>query len=100
MTPSELSVEETPDTMANYETKGFSKCGFGGEVLVYGREKDSKYIAGMINNFCSLLIKGDRFDPNRVHYIHNHECHYHFRVLEYPIPLYGRVKYQLIPIKD
>ena len=100
VTPSRLTKINTSNGIATYETSGFEKHGFGGEVVVYGRMKDSLYIAGLINNFCDLMIQGDRFDPRRGHYIHNHEYNYHFHVVEYDPPLKGGVKYQLIPIKD
>lgn len=95
----EVNIDDfsKPNNIFVFVTDGFESHGFGGEVVVYGFYKDRKYIAGMINNFCSLLIQGDFFEANRIHVIHNHDKIYRFGLVEYGDPIDDKIKYQLVP---
>ena len=101
-----ISEEEErcdPECVIDYVSCGFESYGFGGEVLVVGKVKDSEKIAKFINTFCRLLIKGEKFSPEGIHYIDDINGHtqFVFHIFEYKtsnhlIP-HPKVKYQLIP---
>lgn len=99
-----LATTETPEDRNNpeyildYVTSGFSKHNFGGEVMVVGKVKNSETIANLINTFCRMMIKGEKFLPGYTHTISGADgkVQFRFNVCEYT-PANGNVKYQLIP---
>lgn len=82
-----------------FETKGFAKYGFGGEVLVMGEEKNGERIAELINSFCMLLINGEKFDSTHTHQIDYTDGRQpiKFNLFVFNNPTDG-IKYQLAPL--
>lgn len=93
------SDKNNPECVVDYRTSGFSKYGFGGEVLVVGKVKDASKIADLINTFCKMMIDGEKFALGFTHCIDkpNGETKYRFNIVEYAT-LNNGVKYQLIPL--
>ena len=90
-----------PECEIDYITSGFDKHGFGGEVIVVGKVKNAEKIADLINTFCCMLIKGEKFETGYTHCIDNAkgETKYRFNIVRYTT-LNAGAKYQLIPLFD
>lgn len=90
--------KNNPESLADYVTEGFTKHGFGGEVMVVGTVKNGNSITSLINTFCKMMIKGEEFRTDCTHCIDfpDGKPEYKFNIFKYQ-PLNGNVKYQLVP---
>lgn len=90
---------KNPECEIDYITSGFDKHGLGGEVMVVGKVKNADKIMNLINTFCRMLIKGEKFDPKYTHNIHdtNGKSQFKFNICVYET-LNAGAKYQLIPL--
>lgn len=95
----EENERNSPNSIIDYRTSGFSKCGFGGEVLVVGKVKDANKIVTLINTFCEMIIQGEKFALGLTHCIDSpdRKTLFKFNICEYET-LNNGIKYQLIPL--